>query len=456
MKNNLLKSILIALSGLPYMAFSQIPNPDFELWDSVTLNRPAGFLVYGQTTKVPGYKSANAVRIQKNMAISEGPGAIIYGNPNQNFSGGIPSVSRPDSAVVFLKYHLVSGDTAWFLVYFKRDGHFISQDVFKFHGSDTMNFKRLAFAIQYRDTGLSDSLVVGISSSNPNEALEGSFVIADSVHFVGGTGKVLVPNGNFEQWNIIGFNNLRSWLTTNSQAPDNVTLPVSKTKDHAYTTTACKIQNVPSGSGDFIMGYIMAGKQGNDGPEPGFPVQGRDSVLYCSYKCFPQGDTINIVIMMFRQGQMMGMGRFTQSYTIDVWSQVAIPIVYWNASDAPDSAVIYCSAFNGGSNPHGNTILYVDGLNLNRPRTELFTRWLLPANVYPNPASNRLNIVLPAGSGEITSVRLTDINGRKVDVKFIICGNSVSIDTDSLADGIWIYEIASAEGMRKGRVVIRQ
>lgn len=437
---------------------AQIPNPDFEFWDSVTLNRPLGYRVYGQTFKTQGYMSNFAVRIQKNHAISEGPGAIIYGNPDQGFTGGIQASARPDSAVVFLKRHLVAGDSAWFLVHFKRNGVFISEDIFKIGGTDSNTFRRFAFKINYMDTGISDSLVVGLASSDPNGDFEESFLIADSIHFKGGTGTVSVPNANMEQWHTIGFNNLRGWLTTNAQVVSGNAMPVSKTADHAFTSTACKIQNVDLGNGQFAMGYIMAGRQGNDGPKPGFAVQGRDSLLYCSYKCFPNGDTINIAIMMFRNDTMMGMGRFTQSYTINSWSQIVIPIDYWHPTMVPDSAVIYCSAFQGGSSPHGNTVLFVDGLSLNSPKVGLHKKWVLPLRVFPNPASDRMIISDNSGFNDVHSVCITNVTGQKVYVNYLLSpdGKSLELNIDGLNGGLWFYEINSANGTRTGRFVINR
>ena len=130
MKKTIVKYCTLLLMTWPFISGAQIPNSDFENWDSVTLHNPSGYRIYGTTLKVAGYKSPFAVRIMKNEQLNQGPGAVIYGDPENGFKGGIPGVGRPDSAVGYFKYHLVPGDTAWFLVFLKRNGQFISQDIF--------------------------------------------------------------------------------------------------------------------------------------------------------------------------------------------------------------------------------------------------------------------------------------------------------------------------------------
>lgn len=452
--NYIILTFILTLTGaLPVIA--QIPNPDFEVWDSVTLYQPQGYRVYGATKRVPGYMSTSAVRLQRDLSLSNGPGAIVHGNPDNNFSGGIPVQARPDSVVAYFRYHLSAGDSAWFLVMFKRNGQFISQDNFKFGGSDSSAFTRMAYQINYKDTGLADSLVIGVASTNPDEDYEGSFVVVDSIHFTGGSGTILVPNGNFEDWITLGFSNPRGWTSSNSDGRG-IGFPVRRTTDHAFWLQSCRIENLPAGNGEFIQGYIMAGKQGSDGPMPGFAVSGRDSLLYFSYKAFPAGgDTVNIAILMFKQGNMIGMGNFRQPFTISTWSQTAVPIDYWN-SDVPDSAVIYCAAFLGGSYPKGNSVLYVDGFSLNKPFTRIRNEWKLPALVYPNPARSQL-MIRHRDIQSAHSVIITAMNGQSFTLRGELLNEGLlRIDVSGLTPGIWIWELETENGKLSGKIRIEE
>lgn len=170
-------------------AQAQIPNPDFENWTSVTKSRPAIWTVFGNAKKVNGIKGGNAVRLQADIQNQNSPGAVIYGNPEQNFSGGTPFAGRPDSAVGFFKIYMQTGDTAWYLVFLKRKGVFISQNIFSLTGTDTSSFKRMAFPINYFDTGKSDTVIIGVSSTNPENIHFGSVVFADSLQLKTGSNR---------------------------------------------------------------------------------------------------------------------------------------------------------------------------------------------------------------------------------------------------------------------------
>ena len=434
-------ALLLALFAMPFGMFAQLLNPDFEQWDSFVRSKPSGYRVYGQTTRISGYNSPYAVRIQRNNQLGNGPGAVLYGNPENGFSGGIPLASRPDSAVGYFKYHIVPGDTAWFLVFLKQNGQFISQDIFKLSGSDSSTFHRLAYKINYNGMGLADSVIVGVASTNPDLNFEGSFVSVDSIHFVGNTGATQIPNGNFEQWQNISYPQLLGWMTTNPEAIDAAHMPVTRSNDHITGQYACKIQNIAVGNNQFLNAYVMLGRQGNNGPLPGFKVNGRDSLLYVSYKCFPQGDTINIAIMMFKNGNMIGMGNFQQMYTISSWSQVVIPINYWQNSIVPDSAAVFCSAFKGGSQVHGATVLYVDAMSLNAPPSAITAQWVLPSKVYPNPTNSLLHIELPHGFNHIQSLEVFSVNGQSIEINYTVDQSSIAIDTHALPEGSYWFKV---------------
>lgn len=429
---------LILLCLLPLFSMAQIPNPDFELWQSMTKDFPQQWGIYGITKKVSGYNSPFAVRIERDPMNTNAPGAVIYGNPDQNFTGGIPFNDRPDSVVMFVKRHLPAGDSAWFLVVMSKAGQFISNNNFKFSGSDSTHFVRLAFAIHYSDTGYADSLTIGVSSTDPNSQLQGSFVIIDSIHFIGGKG-IKVPNGNFELWQSVVVKNLTGWFSSNINGQSSaVTVPVTQTTDAALHQYAVRIQNVKDGP-NYRQGYIMAGKQGNNGPLPGFSVNGKDSLLYAYYKCFPKnGDQINIGVMMFDSGQIVGTGFLRQASNITAWSQAPIKIDYFNGyTGVPDSAVIFCSAFDGGSDAKGESVLFVDALKFNEPMVSvsqiLHSEGLL--EVYPNPATGSFNISVPFFQGQNARIQIFDHQGKEV----------MNIPVAQEQNGRFIYTVSTSQ-----------
>ena len=160
-------SILSLFIGLT--AFSQIPNSGFENWNTTNQTLPLGWRIYGSVTQAAPHNGTHAVKIERNPANTNEPGAILYGNADEgNFIGGIPFNAKPDSLVAFFKYDIPVGDSAWVLMMFKNGGNFISQDLYHIYGNNTSVFERKAFKVNYSSGLTPDSLIIGFTSTNPD------------------------------------------------------------------------------------------------------------------------------------------------------------------------------------------------------------------------------------------------------------------------------------------------
>lgn len=435
--------------------FAQIPNPDFEQWKQFNIDKPTGWTTFGITQKVAGYKSPFAVRISRNKKQGDAPGAVVYGQPEGGFNGGIPYKARPDSLVGFFKTHVLPGDSAWFVALLKRGGKTISMNIFILTGTDTVKFNRKSFALVYSDTGMSDSVIVGVASTNPEDTFMNSFVVADSLHFVGGGTNAALPNANFEQWQVQSFDDPVGWFSTNSMIPLGVSPTVTKSTDRVFGSYSARIQNIKMPNGQIVPGYLMAGVQTNDGPGPGFPVFGKDSVLYFNYKCSPKGsDTMMIGIMMFDSGQMVGMGVFSTGTQTTSWTQASVKIGYFPLfSGVPDSAAVFCAAFLGGKDPTDESVLYVDGLKLNNPMTKVQTTNLANAQLqlFPNPAKTDISVLYEVNEPGNVFVGLFDGNGKLVVSIFNGVLNSGlyagKCDISYLSNGIYYCRVISDSGL---------
>jgi hypothetical protein len=90
------------------------------------------------------------------------------------------------------------------------------------------------------------------------------------------------------------------------------------------------------------------------------------------------------------------------------------------------------------------TALYNASVGIN----EIGNHSLLP--VFPNPITNELNVKI--NSNELSEIILYDISSRKlVQEKFT---NSVSLNTEQIAKGVYVYEVLDKNGVfKKGKVV---
>lgn len=105
----------------------------------------------------------------------------------------------------------------------------------------------------------------------------------------------------------------------------------------------------------------------------------------------------------------------------------------------------YISALGGCINIDNisftNKALKVDNVIIDKPR------------LYPNPATSIVNV--SAGSS-ITSVVVTDITGKKVMVAEGNNSNELSVNTSSLNDGLYLFQINMAQGSQVEKVMIKR
>lgn len=454
--------LIIMLSS--FYSFAQIPNPDFENWTLTNTVLPVGWQPIGLVTKVtPATEGLSAIRFERQNLNS--PGAIIYGNPPQgagDFTGGIPFADRPDSLVANFKYDLPAGDSAWVLFMFKNNGAFISQDMYYITGSNPSSFVRKAFQVNYTSGLTPDSVIIGFTSTDPNKSFVGGYMIIDDVHFTNTS--VGVPNGGFESWLTFPDEEPDDWFTSNAGLLTNATLPVTKTTDKYSGTFAARIENVitPNGIG---MGYMLSGPQGQNGPLPGFPVSERNSAFNGYFKFLPQNnDTLTIGILMFESGVQVGGGFFQNFATVNSYTPFSTTIYYNGGyTGTPDSATILLLPFQGGSNPHGNSVLYVDSLTIS-PALPVGIAESNSAQIsisnYPNPFGNYTIInysILETGP---VRIKLFDVTGREVVVLFngnqTAGSHSMKYDSSNLANGIYQLVIETNNSKLDRKVVVQK
>jgi hypothetical protein len=171
---------------------------------------------------------------------------------------------------------------------------------------------------------------------------------------------------------------------------------------------------------------------------PAFPISGHPTSLTGYYKFSPlNGDTMNIIIVLFQNGAMVAGGVFIKTESVSNWTSFNIPISpYSNA----DSAVIFLASYNlsGGSLPLGNSVLYVDNLNfdnlimgkseINESENNIF--------IYPNPCYFETTLQTKR---ILENATLTICNSIGQNVKQIknISGYTITLSRDNLKSGLY-------------------
>lgn len=128
------------------------------------------------------------------------------------------------------------------------------------------------------------------------------------------------------------------------------------------------------------------------------------------------------------------------------YTQVTIPIT-WLINAAPDSIQLFFSSSRrqvGGTNqPPTGGQLFIDDVNFNMP---VGVQNLLAdgsfAMVYPNPASNVLNI--STNSQKAKFAKVYDLTGRNI-ATYELTGSITKVDISSYENGVYIYTVMDEE-----------
>jgi hypothetical protein len=70
--------------------------------------------------------------------------------------------------------------------------------------------------------------------------------------------------------------------------------------------------------------------------------------------------------------------------------------------------------------------------------------------IYPNPASDQVNIVSPI---EISEVMVYNYLGQRVHSQ-VVGGNEFRMNTETFGTGVYYFQIVTAEGMSTHKVIV--
>ncbi len=449
MKKSLFTAIFAVAAAISAQA--QVPNGGFEYWTTTTKDVFSIWNNFGNVTKyTPAQQGSSAVRLQQGTAGTDEPGAILLGNPptdNGPFTGGVPFAARPDSFTGWFQYSHPSGDSSVILLYLKRNGKDISQNMWKI-GGNSSGWTRIAFPVMYQDTGKSDTLIMGIASTDFTDTLHfSSWLAADNLAF---SGTVLsIPNGNCEYWTTKSLTTPNGWA--GSLSYNSPTTSLVRSTDAAGGTYAIRLDNSLAGGGAYATTMNAGG-----GFKPSFPINIKPDTLYCYAKWLPQNnDTAVIQVSLWDSGDLIGVGETKLTAAVNAYSLFKLPVGYFGQPGrTPDSATIILAGFNftggyGTPRAYGNSSLTVDEIGFNMPWPLAIQNLNTPGfTVYPNPVSGTLYIGGLLNAGEPIAIFASD--GKLVkQIKAESETNGItSLRTDDLPNGLYLIKTATGGCIR--------
>lgn len=460
-----------------YSEPDNLPNWDFEIWDSTYSERPDAWGWQGNVDKVASFDGGTAVKLSTDTSILSGrPGVIILGEPdgqdsNMVILGGVPFSERPDSLSAFFNYDIIPGDSAFILCAFKSNGTTISLDWFYITGSSSGSFVPLSFPINFTAPDIPDTLVIGFTNTNPfsKPSLVGSIIRIDKISFPGAT--QTVPNSDFENWTSIGLENPRFWDVGQSEGIKKLPmqLPYFKTTDSYSGDYAFEVindtldPNFPKGISLLLM------KNDEFSFIPSFPVYHRPASLNGFYKYFPaSGDTFSIILGLFKNGSAVGWGNFSSTSNVSAFTPFSIPIQY-NDNSMPDSAFLQINS-TSIYQKHGNTRLVIDALGFDNflfSDTSAVTvekKWgygieNINMKIFPNPSSEFCTLELQNIKPN-SRMQIFDITGRIITNIEFPCNSfsnpeRIFLNTSGFFNGIYFIKFVSEQTSITRKLIIQ-
>ena len=267
-----------------------------------------------------------------------------------------------------------------------------------------------------------------------------------------------VPNGNMDTWST--YTSLASGITCDY--PDQWDVPDKIAADLGITDRNCtkETANVHGGAAaarletktllvltEFldVPGTITTGIIGFDFVTFTPSVAGGASVstnyesLTGYYQYAPSGsDTMNIIVLMMSGSDTIGMGQYRDAATSTSYQMFDCPITYFGAGTA-DKMQITITSSGGFTSLVPGSVLFVDDLAVTGGAdVDDWNGYGIARNVYPNPATDYINIMNPA-SNDVT-LEVYSLTGQKVDEQ-TLTPDMNSIGLESYAGGIYTFRL---------------
>ena len=469
-----MKRLLLLLPFLSLATGSHaqsIANPDFENWQIIPYQDPLGSYWITSNyldlpdyrtvtaTKVAGNASPNAIHLETHKVNSDYAFGFITNTLDdvESGEGGQPYHTLPTTINGYYRYDLHNNDTAILMVILKNNGNIISNNLFKIKGTGSQStFTSFSFTLAPM-TMVPDSVIIVAASSNvfnSNMSLmeDGSWLELDDLQFQGTGTMDPIPNGDFETWNAYSF-----------ETPDNW----SRGDGFSWGIEPTIKRSADKYTGNYALQLLTAIDHANDDiVETGVVTQniklnqnGTDSIIgYFKYST-PGADTgLLNAVFVDNQGNQLP---YVYGYIFPpVTSYQKFSIVLDPADFPPGADSIQLQFYSSSGiaprsgaplDPVVGSSLLIDGLSIVHGSTGIkkIAKENSAYTVYPNPATNVLNIKCTSLQGADATVTICDAKGSIVYRKLskMQPGAAVQIQVGNLTPGMYFYTITDANGI---------
>jgi hypothetical protein len=452
----LLLLLIVAIASTSNYVAQTVPNGGFENWNTASYDNPTPWNNSNQeclgrnlpvnVTKVAGF-SGFGVRLETVANTTDTSFAYIANFPNEpNGEGGVPFSQIPTSITGYFRYDLGTTDSAIMIVFFKKNGVVISEDLIQFRGATGVQSTWASFSFPLTSfTTVPDSVVFAAASSNAMSGVGvqvGSFLELDNVGFAGPGVTQTLSGGTFETWTMESVISLNDWNISGDQGFSRV----SPGRTGNYAVQLVTQDYGPEG----IWGAgVSMGDNSQSGPIGGMPISSYVDTLCGYYKYSTNVGGFDSARFMYH-GLWFGVMQTGQDFRMGPaanWTYFEFPLNPWLAPI--DTLNFSFSSSNEWpvNNAFPGSTLVLDDIHLKSQLVGLKNHnpFDMVISTYPNPTTDVLNLKWNKKFNENVVMNVYSISGQLISSEVIEKGNnSKQLNIKEYTDGAYLITIASS------------
>jgi hypothetical protein len=269
----------------------------------------------------------------------------------------------------------------------------------------------------------------------------GSWIEVDGIQLTSSTepNPDVLPNNDMEDWTDVGTEEPDNWYTFNPYLLQLGLTPITKSTMAHAGNFSVRMETLDLG-GDTLPGVLFNSDIFTTGLFTGIPYTDTPSLMTAFYQYAPVGaDTAGIGAIFISNGAILAQAYLTITATTTSWTFTGTPIVLFNS---PDTLILQVYS---GDNP--GSVLHLDDLAFSGISLGLQQGTAASISVFPQPASEVLNIAFSAAEWSGAYTRIMDQLGRVIREGRIEhgAGSVAQLSLMGLATGQYVLEMRRDE-----------
>lgn len=276
-----------------------------------------------------------------------------------------------------------------------------------------------------------------------------------------------IPNSSFESWTNVGnYENPDGWSTMNNTTANDNVFTATKASPGAEGSYYLKLVSKTVGS-SVVNGIAVSGLMDSITLQPisGFSFNSRPSNLTGKWQHMISGSSQGLIQVTLTRWDSISNVRIPVASGIKnlsgmamSWANFSIPLTYTDGN-YPDTCIIVMQA--SGSHPTDNDYLYVDKLAFTGdvPVSGLRDIELNGINLslYPNPASEFINLNFSSLELQDYKIELTNILGKTIKSEILkqVQGDvSCKLDLNNIPQGVYLVSLKTKSSVITRKISI--